>query len=279
MSVDASASSDPDGSIASYSWNFGDGATATGVTAQHSYAQSGSYTITLTVTDNAGATDTATAQVTVGQDPGLPLAEDSFGRTLASGWGSADSGGAWSLNGSSSYFSVGNGSGSMHLAAGRGPSAYLGGISSTATDSTVTVSLDKVGNGGGTFLGAIARRVGSAEYRGKAKVAADGSVTLQLTRLSGGSETTLTQAAAGMTLAAGQQLQLRVEAIGTSPTTLRAKVWRVGTTEPTAWLVSTADSTTALQSAGSTGLVSYLSGSATNAPVRAIFDNYVVQPG
>ena len=279
VSVDASASSDPDGSIASYSWNFGDGATATGVTAQHSYAQSGSYTITLTVTDNAGATDTATAQVTVGQDPGLPLAEDSFGRTLASGWGSADSGGAWSLNGSSSYFSVGNGSGSMHLAAGRGPSAYLGGISSTATDSTVTVSLDKVGNGGGTFLGAIARRVGSAEYRGKAKVAADGSVTLQLTRLSGGSETTLTQAAAGMTLAAGQQLQLRVEAIGTSPTTLRAKVWRVGTTEPTAWLVSTSDSTTALQSAGSTGLVSYLSGSATNAPVRAIFDNYVVQPG
>lgn len=278
VSANASASSDPDGSIASYSWDFGDGGTGSGVTAQHSYATAGTYTVTLTVTDNAGATDTATAQVTVSQDPVTILAQDEFGRTLASGWGSADIGGPWSLNGSSTYFSVGNGSAAMNLAAGRGPSAYLAGVSSTATNSTVTVSLDKIGNGGGTFLGAIARRVGTSEYRGKVRVGADGTVTLQLTRLSGGTETTLSQAAAGMTLAAGQQLQLRVEAFGTSPTTLRAKVWRAGTTEPGSWLLTTTDNTAGLQTAGSTGLVSYLSGSATNAPVRAIFDNYAVRP-
>lgn len=279
LGVNASASSDPDGSITTYAWNFGDGGTGSGVTAQHSYAAAGTYTVTLTVTDNAGATDSATSQVTVGQEPGAPLAQDSFGRTLASGWGNADTGGAWSLSGSASYFSVGNGSGFMNLDAGRGPSAYLGGVSSTATDSTVTVSLDKIGNAGvGTFLGAIARRVGSSEYRGKAKVAPDGSVTLQLTRLSGGTETTISQVAAGITLTAGQQLRLRIEAVGTSPTTLRAKVWRAGTTEPASWLLSTTDNTAGLQSSGSTGLVSYLSGSATNAPVRAIFDDYIVRP-
>jgi hypothetical protein len=57
-SVDASGSSDPDGSIVSYEWSFGDGATGSGVTTSHSYASGGARTVTLTVTDNDGATDT-----------------------------------------------------------------------------------------------------------------------------------------------------------------------------------------------------------------------------
>lgn len=64
-SVDASASSDPDGSIVSYAWDWGDGSPAsTGMTAMHTYAL-GTYTITLTVTDNDGATSSATESVTI----------------------------------------------------------------------------------------------------------------------------------------------------------------------------------------------------------------------
>jgi PKD repeat protein len=63
VSVNAAASSDPDGSIVSYAWNFGDGNTATGVTASNTYASFGNYLITLTVTDNNGATATATQTV------------------------------------------------------------------------------------------------------------------------------------------------------------------------------------------------------------------------
>ena len=59
-SFDASASSDPDGSIASYGWSFGDGssATATAPLTSHTYASAGTFTATLTVTDNEGCSTT-----------------------------------------------------------------------------------------------------------------------------------------------------------------------------------------------------------------------------
>jgi len=63
--VDASGSSDTDGTIASYAWDLGDGTTASGTTAAHAYTAAGTYTVQLTVTDDDGATDTTTQTVTV----------------------------------------------------------------------------------------------------------------------------------------------------------------------------------------------------------------------
>lgn len=52
---DATASSDPDGSIANYSWTFGDASEGNGSVVTHIYADNGTFRVNLTVTDNSGA--------------------------------------------------------------------------------------------------------------------------------------------------------------------------------------------------------------------------------
>jgi DNA-binding beta-propeller fold protein YncE len=66
VAFNASASSDPDGTIARFDWVFGDGQTAPGggPTPSHTYKRPGTYKATLTLTDNEGC---STALVFTGQ--------------------------------------------------------------------------------------------------------------------------------------------------------------------------------------------------------------------
>ncbi len=82
VAVDATQSSDPDGTITSYDWDFGDGTTGNGKQGTHSYASSGTFTVTLTVTDSDGAIATKSADITVTEPPNeLPTARFSVGAT------------------------------------------------------------------------------------------------------------------------------------------------------------------------------------------------------
>lgn len=72
-SFDGSASSDSDGSIASYAWDFGDGNSASASTASNTYSSSGTYTVTLTVTDNEGASSSNSQSVTVSDGTEPPI--------------------------------------------------------------------------------------------------------------------------------------------------------------------------------------------------------------
>ena len=69
-------STDPDGTIQSWSWDFGDGATSTERNPTHKYAAKGKYTVKLTVTDDDGLTSTVTETVSVGFKP--PVANFTF---------------------------------------------------------------------------------------------------------------------------------------------------------------------------------------------------------
>jgi hypothetical protein len=216
----------------------------------------------LTVTDDKGATGSVTQSVTVTEPPAAGvLAEDAFGRELATGWGTADAGGAWTLSGSASRFSVSGGAGRMTVpTAGGGLAAYLTDVASDRTDVSVQFSVDPPVNAGAAFVSLTGRRVGTSDYRTKVRVGADGALLVYLTRAVPGETTLASTGLPGVTYAAGDVMRVRMEVTGTAPTTLRAKVWKDGTDEPDA-----------LQAPGGVGLVSYVSTSTTNVPIVLAF--------
>jgi PKD repeat protein len=74
VTLDASASRDPDGSIANHAWDFGDNGTGIGAVVTRTYTVAGSYTVRLTVTDNLGLSASTTRTVTVGGPPPADVA-------------------------------------------------------------------------------------------------------------------------------------------------------------------------------------------------------------
>jgi PKD repeat protein len=271
VAFDGSSSTDPDGSIAAHGWAFGDGATATGATATHAYASAGTYTVVLTVTDDGGATATRERTVTVtapAPDPGTgtpPLAADAFAREVASGWGAADVGGAWTVNGTLSNASVTAGAGQLISAPGRTMRAVLPDVSRQDVAVQVDVMLPQAPSGGGTFVTLGTQRVGTTDYRSTLVFQGTGSVVLRVERTVDGAATVLGSTTLPQRYVPGTSVTVRFETSGTGTTTLRSKVWATGTAEPAEWALTRTDSTAALQRAGALVLETYASSSATAA--------------
>ncbi|MET4137456.1 PKD repeat protein, partial [Pseudarthrobacter sp. PvP090] len=242
------------------------------------FGQAGTYTVRLTVTDNNGATGESTQSITVAQATAAPpLAKDSFGRSVTGGLGAAETGGNWTLSASGTYYSVGNGSASISTLTGKGPAAYLGSVASTASDSAVTFGIDKRPNTGAIYVWVIGRRVGTSEYRAKSWITSSGAMQLQVTKVVGGTESVISTGTIPGQYALGDSLRMRVAVSGTSPTTVKAKLWKLGSAEPANWQATGTDSTAGIQAAGSVGILTYLSGIATNGPVSVRFDDWLTE--
>ncbi|MCV2395823.1 PKD domain-containing protein [Actinotalea sp. M2MS4P-6] len=275
VAVDGSASSD-DGTVVSYAWDFGDGGSATGATASHDYAAGGTYSVTLTVTDDQGVTGQLSQDVTVTEPPAAGvIAADAFARTVSGGWGTADTGGDWALTGTASRFAVDGTAGTMTLVPGLTLATALGSVSATSTDTVVTIAPSVIPNGSGAWVHVQGRRVSATEYYGaRLRLNADGTVQLHVTR--GNGTVVAGGTVPGLTLAAGDQVRVRVEVSGTNPTTVQARAWKVGTDEPTTWFATATDTTAALQVPGGVGLIGYLTSSATNGPLVLAYDDLEV---
>jgi len=210
--------------------------------------------------------------------PPGPIAADTFARTLNSGWGIADTGGAYTLLGAAGNYSIAGGVGSMVIgSAGVSRVARLDSVSATNVDITFRVAVDQVAAGGNDWIYAVARHSGNNEYRPQLILRSNGSVAVSASALAGGTETGLGQTVvAGLTQVPGSFIWVHAQVTGTNPTTINVKAWADGQPEPANWQLTVTDSTSAVQGAGSVGLHSYVSSASKSGAVTFSFDDYSV---
>ena len=196
---------------------------------------------------------------TAALDDGL-VADDGFGRSVAAGWGSAETGGPYSVS-AAARTTVTNGAGVLDLQPGSALSAVLGRTSARDVDTTVTLSADALPGGNGLYNEVLLRRQpdGSA-YRVQARVTSAGELHLALVRTRGGTTTVLSrEAGTGISVAPHTNVVVEGSVSGTTQVSLRARAWRAGGTAP-GWLASARDDATdRIAAAGAIGLNLYLS--------------------
>jgi hypothetical protein len=145
----------------------------------------------------------------------------------------------------------------------------------------VTLTTDKVGTGGGIYLYVAGRRISANnEYHARIQIVGT-AVTISLSRLTGSATDVAIGSAlkiAGLTYTPGMALKVRFQVYGTNPTTLNLKVWNAAQPEPATWQLTATDSTAGLQVNGSVSIRSYVSGSATNAPLVTKASAFSVVP-
>lgn len=205
-------------------------------------------------------------------------AQDAFGRTVSSGWGSADAGGSWKTG--SGTFSVASSQGLMTVAPGSTASAVVADVTSSDSDVAADFTPDRAATGGGQYVSVLGRGTAATGYRATARVQSDGAVVLSVRKTSAGKETILaTQTVSGLTAGAGVPLRVRLSVSGTSSVALKAKVWKVGSTEPSSWTVSATDASSPIAASGQVGVLGYVSSSATNGSSVFKVDNFVAEVG
>jgi hypothetical protein len=208
--------------------------------------------------------------------PTGPIAEDTFSRTVSDGWGTASVGGPWSVvAGSAANFDVNGTVGTIAVPSGNQQQiAHLGQILTLDVDVQAEITFPVLPTGSNSFFGylVVRRQGGGANYRVGVYVNSNGQVSIR-GQTSSGSHV-FPDVSTGIAFSAGDTLVLRIQAQGANPTTIRARAWELGTSEPSTWQASGVDLTAALQVAGSIGVRAIAIGGQTT---TLTFDDLVAQ--
>ena len=183
-------------------------------------------------------TNTVTVSPSPSKTPGTILEQDTFQRPNQAYWGKASDGLTWGADANStSAFSIVNNSGQVS----NGSGIYNAVLGSTATNAEVLFS-GSMSSFKNANLGAVLRWTDTKNWY---KAYITGTLLVVQKRVSG---STTMIGSVPFTAAVNTSYTLRFRVVGT---TLYARVWQTGTTEPTGWQITVTDTTF---SSGSSGL-------------------------
>lgn len=199
---------------------------------------------------------------------------DTFSRTNSGGWGSADTGQPWAWTGGAAADYAVNGTVGQHVMNTQNTLRYtLVPAPSADVDVRTDWALDKTAVADSNYTFLMARYTDTTHlYFARVQVVG-GTQAMSLTiRKRNGAETQVGASFAVGTYTPGVYYTLRFQVDGS---TLRAKCWQRGTTEPAEWQIVTTD--TDLTAIGSVGVRSLVGSASTQTlPVTASFDNFQI---
>lgn len=212
---------------------------------------------------------------------------DSFNRTTASGLGTADYGGAWTVSGgtSANYSTTPGATATPWLGSAAQSNAAVNtphlSTAGSCVDSTqrVLITIPVVATGAEIDIGLMSRFADSSNYYfAELQFNTNHSIGLRIQKRVAGTTTSLNAITLPFTYAAGKQVWLYFSTVGD---VLQAWAWPDGAVDPRTTTIALDQSIealatdTALTAAGAVGLRSVLNASNTNSlPVAATFQTY-----
>jgi hypothetical protein len=214
--------------------------------------------------------------------PTFSSAADTFTRTAGpGGLGTADTGGPWTVGeGSTVDYSVDGSKARLNVtAANQSRNAELQQVSVRDFSATVVAGVTTSLASSPHALWAIEGRRSNNNnyYAGRFRASATGAIEIGAQKVVGGTFTNLGSGWVSVpreTWSDGNTYRLKVEMTGSPTTTIKVKVWRVGTAEPAGWDFQTTDSSSILQTAGRVGMRGYVYSGASGRVTT--FDDYIV---
>ncbi len=204
-----------------------------------------------------------------------PLAADTMSRTVAEGWGSAETGGSYTASPEKAG-AVDNGTATLiSPAPGQTASMSLDSVEALDVVSRIDVNLpDLPTEGSKVYVSNFVRGDTAFSYAVVMVVDAQGESELVLERKNDSVETKFATVP-GPQLKAGEAVSLELSVVGTDVVELGAKAWVVGTDEPESWMaVGQDEDEDRLVSPGGNGVGVYASSLGEVTAVE--FDNLLV---
>ncbi|WP_431198304.1 right-handed parallel beta-helix repeat-containing protein [Leifsonia xyli] len=223
----------------------------------------------------------ATAAVTVplgataatSYELGKTIVSDDFNRSIATGWGDAPVGGAYTVSKSAGQSVSPSGGGTLTAPSpGHSTEAVLGSVSERdihASDELTVPALPLSGNG--VYTGLRLRIAGGHAYVAQLRVTPRGTANLSFLRVgdAGGAQATLAaERVVVPSVRAGQRITIEAQTTGAAPVDFSARAYTTGATVP-AWQVTGADaSQQRLSGAGAFGIWTYASSASSPVALR-----------